>query len=220
EWSAARVQWGRPVGRHGAVASKIAFIAATTYALESMLDLSAHLADAGDNDIRIEAALAKLWASEMAWLVADELVQIRGGRGYEPAESLAARGERAVGVEQLLRDLRINRIFEGSTEIMHLLVAREAVDAHLAAAGELADPETDLPARARAAVRASGFYARWLPTLVAGRGQLPGGYGEVGGVGGGVRHGGGAAPQRAPAPVYGVGPGQGGAGRRGGGPRR
>jgi hypothetical protein len=180
EWSAAREQWGRPVGKHAAVAGKIAFIAATTYAMESMVNLSAQLADAGDNDIRIEAALAKLWASEMSWLMADDLMQIRGGRGYETAESLAARGERAVPVEQLMRDLRINRIFEGSTEIMHLLVAREAVDAHLAAAGELADPEAELGAKARAAVKASGFYARWLPKLVAGRGQVPGAYGEFG----------------------------------------
>ena len=96
EWSAERVQWGRPVGEHEAVAGKIAFIAATTFAMESVVDLSCALADAGDTDIRIEAALAKLWASEMAWLIADELVQIRGGRGFETADSLAARGERAV----------------------------------------------------------------------------------------------------------------------------
>ncbi len=159
EWSGARVQWGRPVGEHEAVAQKIAFIAATTYGLESVLELSAQLADAGGKDIRIEAALAKLWASEMAWRIADELVQIRGGRGYETAASLAARGERAVPVEQVLRDLRINRIFEGSTEIMHLLIAREAVDAHLKAAGDLASRDADLRHKARAAVGASGFYA-------------------------------------------------------------
>ncbi|GAA4403651.1 acyl-CoA dehydrogenase family protein [Fodinibacter luteus] len=180
EWSAERVQWGRPVGRHEAVGGKLAFIAATAYGLESVVELSCALADAGDTDIRIEAALAKLWASEMACRVADELVQVRGGRGYESAASLAARGERAVPAEQLVRDLRINRIFEGSSEIMHLLIAREAVDEHLAAAGDLASPDADLQARARAAAGASGFYARWLPQLVAGPGALPTSYAEFG----------------------------------------
>jgi alkylation response protein AidB-like acyl-CoA dehydrogenase len=180
EWSAERVQWGKPVGEHGAVAEKLAFIAATTYGLESVLELSAQLADAGRQDIRIEAALAKLWSSEMAWQIADELVQIRGGRGYETAASLAARGERAVPAEQLLRDLRINRIFEGSTEIMHLLIAREAVDAHLKAAGALASREADLGQKARAAVDASGFYAKWLPQLAVGRGAVPTSYAEFG----------------------------------------
>ena len=180
EWSAERVQWGRPLGQHAAVAQKLSFMAATTFALEAVLDLSSELADAGTKDIRIEAALAKLWASEMAWLIADELVQIRGGRGYETADSLAARGERAVPAEQILRDLRINRIFEGSTEIMHLLIAREAVDAHLSAAGELASVDADLPTKARAAVKASGFYAKWLPQLVTGKGTVPTSYSQFG----------------------------------------
>jgi alkylation response protein AidB-like acyl-CoA dehydrogenase len=180
EWSGERVQWGRPVGKHGAVAEKISFIAATTFGLEAVLGLSAELADTGSTDIRIEAALAKLWSSEMAWLVADALVQIRGGRGYETADSLAARGERAVNAEQVLRDLRINRIFEGSTEIMHLLIAREAVDAHLRAAGDLAVADAALPDKLRAAAKASGFYAKWLPQLAVGKGSVPGAYQEFG----------------------------------------
>lgn len=180
EWSNARVQWGRPVGAHAAMAHKISFIAATTFALEAVVDLSGLLADEDRKDIRIEAALAKLWASEMAWRIGDELVQIRGGRGFETAASLAARGERAVAAEQLLRDLRINRIFEGSTEIMRLLIAREAVDAHLTAAGDLIDPHQDVAGKLRAAVSASGFYARWLPQLVAGKGDLPTSYDEFG----------------------------------------
>jgi alkylation response protein AidB-like acyl-CoA dehydrogenase len=180
EWSAERVQWGRPVGRHAAVAGKISFIAATTFALEAVLDLSGHMSDEGRNDIRIEAALAKLWASEIGYVIVDELIQIRGGRGYETAQSLAARGERAVPAEQLLRDLRINRIFEGSSEIMRLLLAREAVDPQLTAAGELADPDATVRAKAHAAAKATPFFATWLPKLVSGRGQLPGAYSEFG----------------------------------------
>jgi alkylation response protein AidB-like acyl-CoA dehydrogenase len=180
EWGNQRVQWGRPVARHEAVAKKIAFIAATTYGMESMLDLSCLLADDDRNDIRIEAALVKLYASELAWQVADELIQIRGGRGYESAESLAARGERPIMAEQLLRDLRINRIFEGSTEIMHLLIAREAVDVHLSVAGDIIDPDAGLGRKVRAGLRAAAFYARWLPTLLVGRGQVAGGYAEFG----------------------------------------
>ncbi|HEU0087981.1 MAG TPA: acyl-CoA dehydrogenase family protein [Pseudonocardiaceae bacterium] len=180
EWSQERVQWGHPIGEHEAVAGKVAFIAATTYALEAMLELSSELADEKRTDIRIEAALAKLYSSEMAWLIADELVQIRGGRGYETAESLAARGERGVPAERMLRDLRINRIFEGSTEIMHLLIAREAVDRHLKVAGELIDPEAGFERKARTAARAGGFYLRWLPSLAVGKGQLPGAFAEFG----------------------------------------
>jgi alkylation response protein AidB-like acyl-CoA dehydrogenase len=188
EWGRERVQWGRPIGEHGAVAQKIAFIAGTTFAMEAVLDLSGHMADEGRNDIRIESALAKLWCSEMAWRVADELVQIRGGRGYETAASLAARGERPVPAEQMLRDLRINRIFEGSTEIMRLLIAREAVDTHLSVAGDIIDPSTDLRAKSKAAVRAGGFYGKWLPQLVTVPGQHPHDYDSFGDLGRQLRY--------------------------------
>jgi len=180
EWGTAREQWGGPIGGHEAIANKISFIAATSYALEAVLDLCSQLADDDRNDVRIEAAMAKLYGSEMAWQIVDELVQIRGGRGYETADSLAARGEKAIPVEQALRDLRINRIFEGSTEIMHLLIAREAVDAHLAVAGDVIDPSVSLSGKSKAAARAGGFYATWLPTLVVGAGQLPASFAEFG----------------------------------------
>ncbi len=188
EWSKERVQWGRPVGEHDAVAGKVAFIAATAYGLEAMVELASELADAGHTDIRIEAALAKLYGSEMTWLIADELVQIRGGRGFETAESLAARGERGVPAERVLRDMRINRIFEGSTEIMHLLIAREAVDVHLSVAGGIIDSEADMRRKARAAANAGRFYARWLPTLLTGKGQLPTSFGEFGPLGTHLRY--------------------------------
>jgi alkylation response protein AidB-like acyl-CoA dehydrogenase len=173
EWAKERVQWGMPVGKHEAVAEKIGFIAATSFALDAVLDLSSIMADEDRNDIRIEAAIAKLYASEMGWKVVDEMVQIRGGRGYETAASLAARGERAIPAEQLLRDMRINRIFEGSTEIMKLLIAREAVDQHLSIAGDIIDPDVDFKGKAKTAAKAGGFYAKWFPTLTVGQGQAP-----------------------------------------------
>jgi alkylation response protein AidB-like acyl-CoA dehydrogenase len=180
EWSVERVQWGRPVGEHEAVAKKVSFITATTYALEAVVELSSQLADDKQNDIRIEAALAKLYCSEMGSKIVDELVQVRGGRGYETAHSLAARGERGVPAEQMLRDMRINRIFEGSSEIMRLFIAREATDAHLSAAGGLIDPRLPAAQRARSAAHAGQFYAKWLPTLVTGEGQKPGSFSEFG----------------------------------------
>jgi len=188
EWSSERVQWGQPVGKHDAVAQKVAFIAATAFGLEAMLDVSSRLADDKKNDIRIEAALAKLYGSELGWLVTDELMQVRGGRGYETAESLKARGEKPVPVEQALRDMRINRIFEGSTEIMHLLIAREAVDQHLEVAGELLEGVGDFKDKARSAVDAGKFYARWLPQLAVGKGQRRGSFEEFGALAGHVRY--------------------------------
>jgi hypothetical protein len=168
------------VGKHDAVAQKISFIAASAFGLEAMLDVASRLADDKSNDIRIEAAIAKLYGSEMGWQVLDELVQVRGGRGYETAASLKARGEKPVPAEQALRDMRINRIFEGSTEIMHLLIAREAVDQHLQVAGDILEPETALKDKARGAVTAGAFYAKWLPKLAVGEGHKPGAYDEFG----------------------------------------
>src|ERR687896_2010663 len=180
EWSAERVQWGQPVGKHDAVAQKIAFIAATAFGLEAMLDVSSRLADDKSSDIRIEAAIAKLYSSEMGWKVVDELMQIRGGRGFETAESLKARGERPIPVEQAMRDMRINRVFEGSTEIMHLLIAREAVDQHLQVAGDILEGKGGLKEKARTAAQAGAFYVKWLPQLAVGEGQRPGSFDEFG----------------------------------------
>jgi alkylation response protein AidB-like acyl-CoA dehydrogenase len=180
EWSCERVQWGRPIGKHDAVAQKLAFIAASAFGLEAMLDVASRLADNKSGDIRIEAAIAKLYGSEMGWKVLDELIQIRGGRGYETAASLKARGEKPVPAEQALRDMRINRIFEGSTEIMHLLIAREAVDQHLKVAGDLLEPGGELKDRLASAGKAGLFYSKWLPQLAVGKGQVPNSYDEFG----------------------------------------
>ena len=180
EWAQERVQWGRPIGEHEAIAQLIADMTGSTFAMEAVVELSGALADQERNDIRLEAALAKLWVSETAWRNADQLMQIRGGRGYETAESLQARGESPIPVEQIMRDLRVARIFEGSSEIMRLFIAREALDPHLEAAGGLIDPKADLKARSQAAAGAARFYARWLPGLAAGKGRVPFSYRDFG----------------------------------------
>lgn len=176
EWSSQRRQWGSPLAKHDPVAQKLSFIAGTAFGLEAVLEVSSRLADDKRNDIRIEAALAKLYGSELGWQAVDAMVQIRGGRGYETAASLKRRGEKPVPAEQLLRDMRINRVFEGSTEIMHLLIAREAVDQHLEVAGDLLAAQASLADKARAAARAGAFYAQWFPQLAVGEGQRPSSY--------------------------------------------
>lgn len=166
DWAANRTQWGAHIGAHGAIADKLAKMAADTYAMRAMVLYAASLVDRDKQaDIRIEAAMCKMWAAERSWRIVDECLQIRGGRGYETAASLAARGERADPVERMLRDCRINLIFEGSSEIMRLFIAREALEPHLKKAGAVMDSRLPGATRVKAALKAAGFYARWFPGL-------------------------------------------------------
>lgn len=162
-WSKSRVQWGQPIGLHEAGRAKLAYIAATTFAMEASSWLTSHWADEKKVDIRIEAAMAKMFCTESLWTIADMTLQLRGGRGYERALSLKARGETPFPVERILRDCRINTILEGSSEIMRLFLAREAIDPHFKLAGPLIKGKVKGVKALKEALKLAGHYALWYP---------------------------------------------------------
>jgi alkylation response protein AidB-like acyl-CoA dehydrogenase len=159
EWGAQRKQWGHAIAYHEACSTKIAKIASHTFAIEAVTWLTSQWADQGTFDIRIEAAMAKLFCSERGWEIANLTLQLRGGRGYETAVSLKERGETPYPVERILRDARINSIIEGTSEIMRLFLAREVLDAHL----QKLEPILKKQKKAQNILESLKFYSAWYP---------------------------------------------------------
>ena len=172
-WTSTRQQWGQPIGKHQALAKLVSDYMAQLFAMRAMMGVTCSFADQDHVDIRLETLVAKYWASETLWRMYDEYLQARGGRGYERASSLYARGERPAAVEQGMRDARINRIFEGSTQVMPLMMTREALDVHFKLMMPLLKPKPgQSPSKTQAALKAAKFYAGWLPKIMwPGRGD-------------------------------------------------
>jgi alkylation response protein AidB-like acyl-CoA dehydrogenase len=163
KWATERIQWGGPIGKHSAIAGKVAEMAGNVFAMEAITFLTSGLVDRKAGDLRIETAMCKMWATETTWKISDDAMQVRGGRGYETAQSLKGRGEEGIPVERFLRDCRINLIFEGSSEIMRLFIAREALDPHLKVGGAIFNTTLPMSERFKAVLTSGKFYAGWYP---------------------------------------------------------
>ena len=166
KWARDRVQWGQSVGKHQSISKKISNMASDTFAMESVVWLASGMTDLPNFDIRLEAAIAKYFCTETAWKICDDYVQVRGGRGYETAHSLWRRGDTPIPIERGMRDARIGRIFEGSSEVMHLILAREMMDTHFSLMMPLMMPKPgQKESKIGLITNALKFYAGWYPGL-------------------------------------------------------
>lgn len=163
EWGNERKQWGAAIGRHEPGAHRIAEMSATLMAMEAITWLAAAWVDNETQDIRLEAAMSKLFCTMRSHYLIDETLQMRAGRGYETGWSLRARGEKPWPIEQWLRDSRINQIVEGTNDIMRLFISREALDKHLGIAGDLLNPKVPIGRKITTFFKATAFYAFWYP---------------------------------------------------------
>merc|ERR1719330_1395555 len=117
EFATQRTQFGGRIDSYGAIQEKIARMSMIHYATESMAYMVSGTMDQGYDDYQLEAAISKIFASEAAWFVTDEAIQVLGGNGFM----------RSLGLEKVMRDLRIFRIFEGTNDILRLFVAMTGI---------------------------------------------------------------------------------------------
>lgn len=150
-----RTQFGSKLHTFGVIQEKLARMAVLQYVTESMAYMISANMDSGAKDFQIEAAISKVFGSEAAWAVTDECIQILGGTGFM----------KDGGVERVLRDLRIFRIFEGTNDILRLFVAlnglqsagKELKSLQKAVANPLSDPQLLLREGVRRAKRRAGL---------------------------------------------------------------
>ncbi len=129
-WGRTRVQWNKPIGEHTLIGEKICRAAAYTLALDAVMAFCGAWANK-KGDLRLESAAAKIIGSEWYWEVVNDLFQVRGGRGFMTVESQRKSGELGIPVMRMLRDARINLVWEGTSEILRIWMAREALSPYI-----------------------------------------------------------------------------------------
>jgi alkylation response protein AidB-like acyl-CoA dehydrogenase len=125
-WGRVRIQWGKPIGEHNLIGEKLCHVAAYALAVDAVMAFCGAWAK-NNGDLRLESAAAKIIASEWYWEAVNDLFQVRGGRGFMTAEAQRKSGEPAVPVMRMLRDARINLVWEGTSEILRIWMARESL---------------------------------------------------------------------------------------------
>jgi len=113
-----RKQFGKPISEYGLIKQKLGHMVVECFATESVVSMVGGLVDRGYKDYAVEAAISKVFASECLWRTADEALQIAGGNGFM----------REFPYERIMRDCRVNRIFEGTNEILRLFIALTAMN--------------------------------------------------------------------------------------------
>lgn len=155
-WALKRSQLGGPLADKELVRDKLIYAASNILAMEAMAKYASICFDNGQ-DVRIEAAAVKTFASEKAWQIADNLAQTRGGRFYETWQSLSKR-ELTPPDEVYWTASRPNKIFEGSNEVMVQLMFREGTDRYIKAGMPLMSKDSSLIEKLKAIFKMTGYY--------------------------------------------------------------
>lgn len=155
-WARKRDQFGGPLDQKELVADKLVYAATNILAMEAMTKYACVAFDSGQ-DVRLESAAAKMFAAERSWNIVDNMMQIRGGRGYETWQSLSRR-ELTPPDELMWTSARPNRIFEGANELMVQLIFREGTDKYIKAGLPLMSPGSSVADKLGAVMKMAEYY--------------------------------------------------------------
>jgi len=160
-----RQTFQKPLSERQTQRMRLGRMAVNLFTMEALASSVWRLADQHSYDVRIEAAIAKIFCSEKTIQFLRDAQIIFGGMGYETADSKRVRGEPAFGIEQLVRDAEMYRIGEGATDILRPFVAREGLSPHLDRAQRYMNEEANGSERFFDLLKLIRFYVPWYMGL-------------------------------------------------------